>query len=53
MKGGPALILVEDKAKELYLKNLMLRKTEGITTYQPDYLYNERLALKLTRNIKE
>jgi Reverse transcriptase (RNA-dependent DNA polymerase) len=48
-KGGLALISIEDKMKALFLKNLMLTKIDGIPTYEPDFLYNERLSLILPR----
>jgi hypothetical protein len=42
-KGGLALIIMEHKMKALYLKKLMLTKIDGIPSYEPEYLYNDRL----------
>jgi exonuclease III len=52
-KGGLALISIEDKTKALFLKNLMLKKTDGTTIYEPDFLFNERQQLILSRNMRE
>jgi hypothetical protein len=51
--GGLALISIEDKVKALFLKNLMLRKSDGLSMYQPDFLYTERHTLTLPRNFRE
>jgi hypothetical protein len=52
-KGGLALVSLEDKMKALFLKNLMLKRVDGVQTYAPDFLYVERQSLNLTRNMKE
>jgi Reverse transcriptase (RNA-dependent DNA polymerase) len=52
-EGGLALVSIEDKMKALYLKNLMLKRVDGVLTFAPDFLHIERQSLNLPRNMKE
>jgi Reverse transcriptase (RNA-dependent DNA polymerase) len=53
-EGGLSLISIEYKMKALFLKNVMLKKIDGVVTPHPDHLFDMRQqATGLTRNIKE
>jgi hypothetical protein len=53
-KGGLSLVSIEHKMKALFLKNLMLKKVDGVITPHPDHLFEMRQqSTGLTRNIKE
>jgi exonuclease III len=54
LKGGLSLVSIEHKMKALFLKNLMLKKVDGVNIPQPDALFEMRhQPTGLTRNIKE